>query len=144
MRRLSLAVAALLALGGCSTGQDMRITRFHRDRSIARGQIAVEPIRSADRGSLEFQAYASIVGGALARVGFTEAPGLTPSDLIAAITVAPTRLIVRIERRSDGTVIWEGRAETGAAADPAASVQRLAAALFRDFPGASGRTITVR
>jgi hypothetical protein len=63
--------------------------------------------------------------------------------------IALTRLIVQIKRRSDGTVIWEGRAETGAPvgspqADPAATVHRLAAAMFADFPGPSGRTITVR
>jgi hypothetical protein len=63
--------------------------------------------------------------------------------------VAITRLVVQIKRRSDSTVIWEGRAETSGiagtpAADPAASVQRLAAAMFKDFPGPSGQTITVK
>lgn len=60
-----------------------------------------------------------------------------------------TMLFVRIKRRSDGTVFWEGRAVTEARgdspeADPAAAVDRLAEALFRDFPGESGRTIRVR
>jgi hypothetical protein len=60
-----------------------------------------------------------------------------------------TMLSVRIKRRSDGTVFWEGRAMTEAradspAADPAVAVERLAEALFRDFPGESGRTIRVR
>lgn len=65
------------------------------------------------------------------------------SELIA------TQLAVQIKRRSDGTVIWEGRAISEARggtpyADPATAVDRLAAALFRDFPGESGRTITVK
>lgn len=60
-----------------------------------------------------------------------------------------TMLSVRIKRRSDGTVFWEGRAVTEARgdspeADPSAAVERLAEALFRDFPGESGRTIRVR
>lgn len=60
-----------------------------------------------------------------------------------------TMLSVRIKRRSDGTVFWEGRAVTEARgdspeADPAVAVERLAEALFRDFPGESGRTIRVR
>jgi len=60
-----------------------------------------------------------------------------------------TMLSVRIKRRSDGTVFWEGRAVSearadSAEADPAAAVDRLAEALFRDFPGESGRTIRVR
>lgn len=60
--------------------------------------------------------------------------------------VTVTQLDVKLKRRSEGTVVWEGRAiradDTGAV-DPAATVQRLAAALFQDFPGESGATITV-
>jgi hypothetical protein len=60
-----------------------------------------------------------------------------------------TQLAVQIKRRSDGTVIWEGRAMSEARSDtpyaePAAAVLKLAAALFQDFPGESGRTITVK
>ena len=63
--------------------------------------------------------------------------------------ITSTRLIVQIKRRSEGTVIWEGRAETTApagspAAQPAEAVSKLSAALFKDFPGVSGRTITVK
>lgn len=63
--------------------------------------------------------------------------------------VVGTQLAVQIKRRSDGTVIWEGRASAEArgdspAADPQASVTRLAQALFTGFPGESGRTITVK
>ena len=50
---------------------------------------------------------------------------------------------------SDGTVIWEGHAQTAndaAAPDAQANAEaaKLANAIFRDFPGESGRTITVR
>ncbi|HEV2746610.1 MAG TPA: DUF4136 domain-containing protein [Allosphingosinicella sp.] len=60
-----------------------------------------------------------------------------------------TLLEVRIKRRSDGTVFWEGRATTEArAGSPEAqrsvAVAKLAQALFQDFPGESGRTIRVR
>lgn len=60
-----------------------------------------------------------------------------------------TSLAIRIQRRSDATVAWEGRAEIEATsgsplADQRAAVDRLATALFQDFPGESGRTITVR
>jgi hypothetical protein len=63
--------------------------------------------------------------------------------------VVATQLSVRIQRRSDATVAWEGRAETEARAGTApagraAAADRLASALFRDFPGESGRTIRVR
>jgi hypothetical protein len=63
--------------------------------------------------------------------------------------VVGTLLEIRIKRRSDGTIFWEGRAttETPAAspdAQPTAAVEKLSAALFQDFPGESGRTIRSR
>lgn len=195
MRILAFATAACaaLALAGCATQPEMRVTRFHLNQPIAPGSLTVEPMRPADKDSLEYQAYASIVGAELARIGFTEAPGLSKSEQTAAIAVergtreqmrrsrfsigigggsyswnggvgggvtvpigsqrpdelALTRLIVQIKRRSDGTVVWEGRAETSARAgtpeaNPTTAVQKLAAALFRDFPGPSGQTISVK
>ena len=63
--------------------------------------------------------------------------------------VIGTRLMVQLKRRSEGTVIWEGRAQTEAhgtdpASQPDTAVARLADALFAGFPGESGRTITVK
>ena len=71
-------------------------------------------------------------------------PGGHGSNLVVG-----SQLSVRIQRRSDATVAWEGRAQTEARANTplasrAAAADRLAAALFRDFPGESGRTISVR
>lgn len=58
-------------------------------------------------------------------------------------------LSVQLRRRGDNTVIWEGRAvadsiEGQAGVQPADSANRMAAALFRGFPGQSGITITVK
>ena len=200
MRKALIAgMAGALTLAGCATAPQTQVTRFHLGQPIATGQIAVEPLMAADRGSPEFRTYATIVGSQLARVGFTEAPGLTASEQVAVVAVdrgtreamarrSPvsigigggfgsggyrgggvglgggisfpigkprsneiimTRLVVQIKRRSEGTVIWEGRAETAAPlsspdAQPVAAVQRLATALFKDFPGQSGRTISVK
>jgi hypothetical protein len=63
--------------------------------------------------------------------------------------VIGSQLSVRIQRRSDATVAWEGRAQTEARAGTplstrAGAADRLAAVMFRDFPGESGRTIRVR
>lgn len=63
--------------------------------------------------------------------------------------VVVTELGVRLARRSDGTAIWEGRAQQEARAGTplagaAAAVDRLAPALFAGFPGESGRTIRIR
>ncbi|MBL0923183.1 MAG: DUF4136 domain-containing protein [Sphingomonadaceae bacterium] len=59
-----------------------------------------------------------------------------------------TTLAVRILRRSDNLVIWEGRAVQAAkagspAAQPGIAASKLASALFQDFPGVSGETIRV-
>lgn len=59
-----------------------------------------------------------------------------------------SQLSVQIKRRIGGDVIWEGRAQTeakenAAGAQPGIAAGKLAAALFKDFPGESGRTINV-
>lgn len=200
-RHLLVAAGAALLLAGCQSAPETRVTRFHLNQPIARGDIAVEPLLPQDRGSLEFQSYANIVGAELARLGFTEAPGLRASEQVAVVGVergirqgpprgsglsiglgaggfggggyhggtsvgggagvsfpvgrsrpneiVQTRLTVQIKRRSDSSVIWEGRAETAlrassAEAEPTAVVQRLASRLFQGFPGESGRTIAVK
>ncbi|PCD04267.1 hypothetical protein COC42_08255 [Sphingomonas spermidinifaciens] len=55
---------------------------------------------------------------------------------------------VKIRRRTDQSVVWEGNARTSGTApasadDAAAEAGRVASALFRDFPGQSGFTTTV-
>jgi hypothetical protein len=59
-----------------------------------------------------------------------------------------TTLSVRIIRRSDNLVIWEGTAsQRGAANSPAAqpgiAASKLAGALFKDFPGTNGEAVTI-
>lgn len=203
MRRLTIqavAIAATLGLAACASPRpETRVTRFHLQQPIAPGQIAIEGRTPAMNSSLEFQSYAAAVGAELRRLGFTVAPGVSRSELVATIDVnrgtraglaqrspvsiglggggfsgggygggvglgggisfpigksrsrdiSVTELFVQIKRRSDGTLIWEGRAQQDAradtpAADPVASVAALARELFRDFPGESGRTITTR
>lgn len=59
--------------------------------------------------------------------------------------VIGTQLSVQLKRRSDQTIVWEGRARGEASErDSGALAQQLASGLFRDFPGESGRTITVK
>ncbi len=60
--------------------------------------------------------------------------------------IESTLLSVQIKRRSDSSVIWEGRAQMedrGNRLSPDDAVGRLARALFQDFPGESGRTVSV-
>lgn len=62
--------------------------------------------------------------------------------------IISTSMSVQMKRISDGAVVWEGRAQTEApanapAAQPGLAADKLSRALFQDFPGESGRTITV-
>jgi hypothetical protein len=63
--------------------------------------------------------------------------------------VIGSELSAQIRRRSDSTVVWEGRAVTESlsgqsSSQPISVADKLATALFRDFPGESGITTTVR
>lgn len=191
----ALIAGTALTLAGCAAQMpETRVTRFHLGQPIAPGQVAVEPRDPTLSKDLEFRSYAQAIQTELAKKGFTAAPDLTRSELVAVTQVnrnwqpvgaprAPltiglgggsfgggvgvgggvsfpvgkprqrmdvvTELSVQLKRRSEGTVIWEGRAQTAARdgtpyAAPQAAVAKLAEALFRDFPGPSGQTITVK
>jgi hypothetical protein len=166
MKNSGKALAALLAaacLAGCqsmSGGRDeggVQVTRLHLGQAIARGEIRVEPADPSQASSLDFAELGARIERELSRLGWTVARGNARSEQVAVVRLsqmgggesAMSELSVRIQRRSDATVAWEGRAQLqGAApaspAERAALVDRLAEALFRDFPGESGRTIRVR
>ena len=161
--------------GGEEAQRGMEVTRVHLGQPVARGRIAVEAVDAADANMPEFGSYSAAVGAQLSRLGWTVVTAAGQSEQVALVDVeqgtrgalqargmrtgagaAPaatgsasdaqaTMLEVSIKRRSDGSVIWEGRAlsEAGASGRTAA-VQRLSEALFRDFPGESGRTIRTR
>lgn len=123
--------------------------------SVARGnarseQVAVIRIAQEGRPAARSSGLSIGIGGGSfgRRSGVGVGVGGT-IPLGAPNTIVATGLEVRIQRRSDATVAWEGRGELEARAgtplaDPRAAVERLAWALFRDFPGESGRTIRIR
>ncbi|HLL31616.1 MAG TPA: DUF4136 domain-containing protein [Allosphingosinicella sp.] len=101
-------------------------------------QIALIDLEQGSREAIAAKTAARVGRGLSAT-----APEGTSANITASL------LEVAIRRRSDGTVFWEGRAvgeaPTGSPqAARTAAVERLAEALFRDFPGESGRTIRVR
>lgn len=168
---LAAALAGCTAVGGGGAAAvgGVDVSRTHLGQPIARAQIAIEPANLADANSPEFRATSAAVERELTRNGYTVVPMSRTSEQVARIDVrqgshavltsgwagvqprrgaAATAMLldVRIQRRSDGSVFWQGRAvdEGPANADRTAMVERLATALFRDFPGESGRTIRVR
>ncbi len=63
--------------------------------------------------------------------------------------MADLQLSVRIDDAATGQALWEGRAIAAVpvkapASQPSLAAAKLAEALFRDFPGESGRTISVK
>ena len=101
-------------------------------------QIALIDLEQGSREAVAAHTAARIGRGVSATV-----PADGAADRIASL------LEVAIRRRSDGTVFWEGRAvseaRTGSPESARiAAVERLSEALFRDFPGESGRTIRLK
>ena len=161
--------------GGAEARGGMEVTRVHLGQPVARGRIAVEAFDAADSNMPEFGSYAAAVGTQLSRLGWTVVTAAGQGEQVALVDVEQgsrgalqgrgmrtgtgaaraaagrasdaqaVMLEVSIKRRSDGSVIWEGRALSGVeASGRSAAVQRLSEALFRDFPGESGRTIRSR
>lgn len=64
-------------------------------------------------------------------------------------TVNINYLAVKLMRKSDETIVWEGRAESAARegtdnAALSAAIPKLADALFSEYPGPSGQTVTYK
>jgi hypothetical protein len=115
-------------------------------------QVALIDVEQGSREALAQRSPVSIgiggsTGGWGSGVGLGASIGI-PVGKSRSREIVATQLEVRIKRRSNGEVFWEGRAMTEARADdPLAqrtiAVEKLANALFIDFPGESGRTISV-
>jgi hypothetical protein len=104
-------------------------------KRIPRGTIRKRPPITIGIGGGSFGGNVGVGGGASFGIGGGRA------EVIA------TELIVQLKRRSDGTIMWEGRAVTESlnqGGEPVTTPQRLAHAMFKGFPGESGITITVK
>ncbi|HEY0623662.1 DUF4136 domain-containing protein [Sphingomonas sp.] len=102
-----------------------------------RGQVRTRPPLTIGIGGGSFGGNVGVGGGASVGVGSKTR------------TVYGLELAVQLRRHGDNTVVWEGKAITEAlsgapGAQPADGAARLAAALFKGFPGQSGITITVK
>lgn len=122
---------------------------------VARGNTRSEQValvrvsQGAREGARRSGLSIGLGGGGYLGGGFGVGGGVqVPIGGSRANMIVGTELAVRLQRRSDGTAIWEGRAQMEARggtplANAADAVDRLAPALFQGFPGESGRTIRV-
>ncbi len=104
----------------------------------SRGVIARKSPFSIGLGGASFGRNVGVGGGLSVPIGKRRTRELIVSELS-----------VQIKRRTDDTVIWEGRAQRESASDApdataGAAAARMAQALFKDFPGLSGVTIEVK
>lgn len=88
------------------------------------------------------------VGGSTGSYGSGAGVGANIDLSGAGKAQVETILTVKIRRRTDNLVIWEGRAAQTArkgspAAQPGIAAAKLASALFAGFPGVSGETVRV-
>lgn len=122
---------------------------------MASGYIAAVSFTRADRGSFREAPPVSIGLGGGGFSGGRRGGGVGLGGGVGFgiggknRTVYASELWVQLRRRSDNTTVWEGRAQTETlsgtdANDPRAGAARLARALFKDFPGESGITTTVK
>lgn len=133
------AVAAELARIGFAPGAEGSNSHYVAGVSFvraSRGTVRTPPKFSIGLGG------GSYGGGVGLGGGISTGIGSRTRELLVS------ELAVQLRRRSDGTVVWEGRAQrqglSGRDEDqPAATAGRLANALFRGFPGESGITISV-
>jgi hypothetical protein len=135
------AVTAELQRLGFATASGMRASEL----------IAVVDVQQGSRQGIAARSPFSVgIGGGTFGGGVGIGGGVSfPIGRPRSNETVVTELFVQLKRRSEGTIVWEGRALTEAragtplASTPAA-VQKLARALFQGFPGESGRTISVR
>jgi len=112
------------------------VARYTLERAILTAGGARSPVSVGVGGSTG--SYGSGVG-----LGIGINLSGPPKDKIV------TDLSVRIAKRINGNVVWEGRAsieakEGSPASQPGLAAAKLAEALFKDFPGESGTTIRVK
>ncbi|MGQ3100316.1 MAG: DUF4136 domain-containing protein [Sphingopyxis solisilvae] len=104
--------------------------------------------RSEERGAARRSPVSVGVGGSTGSYGSGVGLGLGINLGGGPKAMADLQLAVRIDDSASGQALWEGRALTAVpvkapAAQPSLAAAKLAEALFRDFPGESGRTISV-
>lgn len=140
------AVAAALVANGFTRVDDPAAARCRVVVSVHTERVELPPAEPPFSIGLGGGGVSGGRGGGVGLGGSVEV-GVGKRQPRAKLT---TELAARIaEATPTGTVVWEGRAshalvEQGKFVQPAEESEKLARALFKDFPGQSGRTISVK
>lgn len=140
-RSYANAVAAALARAGFSVVEQGRAAQL--TAQVALDRMTQQPL--AQRGG----PVSVGVGGSTGSYGGGLGVGVGIDLSGPPKPIVLSRLSVRLVDSTTKQALWEGRAETVAkqgtpAAQPGLAAARLADALFGDYPGRSGETITVK
>ncbi len=132
-------------------GQEFGSAGFRMASATAVDEVVLFSVNRVVRPAGPARAPLTIgIGGGTGGGGFGIGVGTSfPVGKPKARELVSYELHLRLRRERDNAVIWEGRARTEAAmttagADPRTAVARMTRALLKDFPGESGKTITVK
>ena len=85
MKRFVAALSLALLLGGCESSMQADVTQFASAAPLPAGKSFAVAAEQDQGGSLEFQHYAGLVGGALQDHGFRAAAPGAQADLMVVI-----------------------------------------------------------
>ena len=157
MKMRIVIVAGLAAmLGGCAAAlPPVQVIRIHSGQPIKAGTVRIDSQVINPAASAESLTYTAAIANAMARKGFTHvAMGDPVTHLLkaeASRTAMGGTVSLKLTARllnERNVQVWEGPATTVArinspAAQPGLAAEKLANALFADFPGESDKTIMV-
>ncbi len=126
------------------TAQSFIVTDNQAGAAYA-GQLGVE--QTARPGSRRGGFSIGIGGGSFGNGGGVGGGVSVPIASARPTDIRTTTLRLQLKRRSDNSVIWEGRASSeaqGPAGDASRAVPALAKALLDGFPGPANQTVRVR
>ena len=140
-----------VAVAGDPAGQGLAASPYVAavSREMQRVDVTAEVRVTLERYAAERRSPVSVgVGGSTGSYGSGIGLGVGINLGGGPKAQVETILAVRIIRRSDNLVLWEGKATQAAkagspAAQPGIAASKLAEVLFQDFPGKSGETIRV-
>jgi len=85
MKRVAVILSVALLLAGCANTMQADVTQFTTTAPLPAGRSFAVAAETDQSGSLEFQHYAALVGGALQDHGFKAAAPGAPADLMVVI-----------------------------------------------------------